>query len=206
MPKIDPQQKALLAASITKAIAYTENGGAPNIQNPTAGKSGEMKSIFQYTPNTWHAVAAKYLGDANTPLTPDAETTATVRRVGDWLDKGYNTSQIASMWNAGEGRPNAYKENWKGTNSYGVQYDTPKYASTVLKYAKQFYADNSTSAVANAAGSNTSPQPQNGTVETSTPSSTVSTPSAPVQSPSAASSPLALRGLATLPSLAIAGK
>lgn len=132
-------EKALLAKAAVQGIAFAENGGKPNIDNPSAGKSGEMKSIFQYTPNTWHAVAAKYLGNANTPLNSDTETAATYKRVHDWVDKGYNIRQIASMWNAGEGRPNAYKENWKGTNSHGVSYDTPAYADKVASYAEQFY-------------------------------------------------------------------
>lgn len=137
--KLSSQEKDAAARAITKAIAYAENGGAPNLSNPSVGKSGEMKSIFQYTPDTWHAVAAKYLGDANTQLNPENETTATLARVSHWLDEGYNAAQIASMWNAGEGRPNAYKENWKGTNSYGVSYNTPEYAKEVNNYAKQFY-------------------------------------------------------------------
>ena len=45
--------KDKLANAIVKAIAYQENGGKPNIDNPSKGKSGEMKSIFQFEPATW---------------------------------------------------------------------------------------------------------------------------------------------------------
>ena len=38
-----------------------------------------------------------------------------------------------------EQKPDAYKENWKGTNKkYGIAYDTPKYAKEVGDYTNQF--------------------------------------------------------------------
>ena len=135
-------EKTLLANSITKAIAYQENGGKPNLNQPSAGQSGEMKSIFQFTPNTWNNYSQQIYGK-QMPLNNDNETYVVQQKVLKWIDQGYNTSQIASMWNAGEGNPNAYKEDWRGTNSHGVSYDTPAYASGVLNYAKQFYQESS---------------------------------------------------------------
>src|SRR5665213_1914171 len=99
---LTPQEKDAAVKAITKAIGYAENGGAPNINNPSAGKTGEMKSIFQFEPATWKAYAKEYLGDANAPLTPDNETTVTMKKVSDLLDKGMNAKQIASIWNSGD--------------------------------------------------------------------------------------------------------
>lgn len=141
-----PQNPAL-AIAVTKALGYTENGGQPNIKNPSAGKSGEMKSIFQYTPATWKAVAGKYLGNPNAPLTPDDETVATTARVSDWLDKGYTPEQIFSMHNAGVGEPDAYTGKFSdgssssGTNKYGVKYNVSDYVKKGMKYLSEFDPD-----------------------------------------------------------------
>jgi hypothetical protein len=139
------QNIPLMASLVTRALAYTENGGAPNINNPSAGKTGESKSIFQYEPDTWKADAGKYLGDPNAPLTADNETTVAKGQVTDWLKKGYKVNQIASMWNAGIGEPDAYSGKFSdGTSSqgvnkqYGVKYDVPGYAKKVENYTKQF--------------------------------------------------------------------
>lgn len=131
----------ILADSITKAIAYAESGGAPNLENPKAGKTGEMKSIFQYTPDTWKLYSKQIFGK-EVPMSADAETHVTKEKVKKWIKEGKTASQIASMWNAGESKPDAYKQNWKGTNKkYGVAFDTPAYAKKVLDYSKQFYQE-----------------------------------------------------------------
>lgn len=140
---MDTQQLSLL---ITKALAYTENGGKPNVNSLSAGKSGEMKSIFQFEPSTWRLYAKQELGDANAPLTSENEAEVVHKKVSDWVqhlsDEGVSQEEIplkiASMWNAGESHPDAYKENWKGVNSSGVSYDTPAYANKVASYVKQF--------------------------------------------------------------------
>ncbi len=128
----------LLADAITKGLAYQENGGKLDLNKTSAGQSGEMKSIFQYTPETWKSYSKQVFGK-EVPMTNDNETYVTKQKVLSWIQDGKNTSQIASMWNAGESHPDAYKENWRGTNSHGVKYDTPTYAKNVLKYAKKFY-------------------------------------------------------------------
>lgn len=134
-------EKETIANAITKAIAYQENGGKLDATKISAGKSGELKSIFQFTPATWKNYSQQIYGK-ETPLNADTETYVVREKVKKWIDEGKDVNQIASMWNAGEGRPDAYKQNWKGINKYGVKYDTPKYASGVSKYAKQFYLEN----------------------------------------------------------------
>lgn len=131
-------EKESLANAITKALAYQENGGKLDLNKISAGQSGEMKSIFQFTPDTWKTYSHEVFGK-EMPLNNDNETYVVNEKVKKWIDEGKNTSQIASMWNAGPGRPNAYKENWKGKNKYGIEYDTPTYAKNVLDYAKKFY-------------------------------------------------------------------
>ncbi len=135
-------EESLVADSIVKALAYTENGGAPNLSNPSAGKTGEMKSIFQFTPNTWKQYSKETFGRDNVPMNADTETYVANSKVTSWLKKGHTASEIASMWNAGEGRPNAYKENHKGINKqYGIAYDTPSYAKKVVDYSRKFYGE-----------------------------------------------------------------
>jgi len=144
MATLTPQERETAIKAITKAIGYAENGGAPDINNPSAGKTGELKSIFQFEPATWKAYAKEYLGDANAPITPDNETTVTMKRVGDLLDKGFTAKQIASEWNSGA--KDAYTGKFSdgspsvGVNKqYGVKFNVPAYANTVNNYAKQFY-------------------------------------------------------------------
>lgn len=137
-------QNPQLALALTKSIGYTENGGAPDIDNPSEGKSGEMASIFQYTPATWKAVAGKYLGNPDAPLNSNDETIATTARVSDWLDQGYTPEQVLSMWNAGPGEPDAYTGKFSdgssssGTNKYGVKYSVPSYVKKGMKYLSEF--------------------------------------------------------------------
>lgn len=140
MDNIDPK-----IADIVKALAYTENGGKPS--QPKAGKTGEMKSIFQYTPDTWKIYSKQVSGKDGLPLNTENESAVTYAKVSGWYQnlksEGVSDNEIplkiASMWNAGEHKPDAYKQNWKGTNKkYGVAYDTPAYAKKVADYVKQF--------------------------------------------------------------------
>ena len=130
---MDNEKQAMV---IAKAIALAENGGKLTYNKLKTGKSGEMKSIFQFTPGTWKLYSKQILGKEE-PLNNENELKVVHGKVQKWLDDGYNTEQIASMWNAGEQRPDAYKENWRGTNKYGVKYDTPAYAKKVSNYATQ---------------------------------------------------------------------
>lgn len=124
-----------LALAITKALAYTENGGKPDANNEKAGRSGELKSIFQFEPATWKTYSKEVTGQDNLPLTPENEGGVVYSKVTSWLKQGYNTMQIASLWNAGQ--PDAYKDNI-GTNKEGVAFNTPEYAKKVQAYTDQF--------------------------------------------------------------------
>lgn len=122
METLDPQ-----AVNLAKAIRQTESGG--NFQ--ASGKSGEY-GAYQFTSPTWEATSKKF--GVNVPLqqaTPEQQNEVAYKQIKEWKDKGHNVGEIASMWNAGVGRPNAYLENNTGTNDYGVHYDTPAYAKKV---------------------------------------------------------------------------
>lgn len=116
--------------NLTKAIRQVESN-----KNPTArGASGEF-GYYQFMPSTWAETTKKYKG-APVPIeqaTPELQNEVAYRQVKEWKDAGYNPGQIASMWNAGASKPNAYKEGWRGVNEYGVEYDTPAYAEKVAR-------------------------------------------------------------------------
>lgn len=138
--------------AITKALAYTENNGAPDISNLNAGKTGELKSIFQFEPDTWKNYSEQAFGKI-VPMTPDAETSVVLKKVSNWYDQdikeGYSPEEsakrIASRWNAGAGEPDAYTGKFSdgspstGINKkYGIKYSVPEYADKFDKYFKEF--------------------------------------------------------------------
>lgn len=139
--------QTLLALAVTKALAMAENGGVmPTRDKIKAGKTGELKSVYQFTPATWKRYAKEELGDSNIELNPDNETKVVASRVKKWLGKGFSPPQIASMWNAGESEPNAHTGKYSdgspsiGINKkYGVKFDVPSYAHRVDGYTKDTY-------------------------------------------------------------------
>jgi len=135
---LDPQ-----VVNLAKAIRQTESGG--NFQ--AKGKSGEY-GAYQFTEPTWKSYSAKY--GITTPLekaTPEEQNQVAYKQIKEWKDKGNNIGQIASMWNAGEAKKDAYLKGHSGVNQYGVKYDTGAYAKSVaeayqkLKGGQQVGAD-----------------------------------------------------------------
>jgi hypothetical protein len=113
--------------ALAKAIRQHETGN-----RQVAGASGEIASRYQFLPSTWKASAAKYLGNANAPVTLENENKVAYSQIKEWKDKGYNPGQIAAAWNAGEGK--VKNDAWKtnvGVNDAGVRYDTPSYVNSV---------------------------------------------------------------------------
>lgn len=135
------------AVLLAKAIRQHESGNVAQI--PGEGSEVGGASLYQYTHGTWKSTAQKYLGDANAPMTRENENKATYLKILDWKKKGYNPAQIASMWNAGEGKPNAYAENWRGVNKWGVAYDTPSYVNKVYNTYKQLKDEYSKTSIKN---------------------------------------------------------
>lgn len=127
-----PQSLDQDVVNLAKAIRHTETGG-----KDVAGASGEQGS-YQFMPETWKAYSSE--AGINVPIeqaTREQQNEVVYKKLKGWKDKGYNPGQIASMWNAGEGRPNAYKENFRGVNEKGVAYDTPAYAEKVANAYKE---------------------------------------------------------------------
>lgn len=120
--QLDPQAKNLAIA-----IRQTETGGDFNAQ----GKSGEW-GAYQFTQPTWQKLNQKYGTNYQfTQATPEQQNELAYKQIKEWKDAGYNVGQVASMWNAGEDKPNAYLEGNKGVNKYGVKYDTAQYANSI---------------------------------------------------------------------------
>jgi len=120
--QLDPQAKAL-----AMAIRHHETGN-----RQIAGASGEIASRYQFLPSTWKSGAAKYLGDANAPVTLENENKVAYSQIKEWKDSGMNPGQIAAAWNAGPGSIAGDKwKTMKGTNAQGVNYDVPKYVASV---------------------------------------------------------------------------
>lgn len=123
MPPLDPQAKAL-AQAIREAEGFK---GDPNIK----GESGEW-GAYQWTPATWDAYSKEAgVNAVFGTATLEQQNEVAYKKIKQWKDAGYNPGQIASMWNAGVGKPNAYLEGHKGVNKFGVEYDTPDYAERV---------------------------------------------------------------------------
>lgn len=140
---MNEQQLQKLAIATTKALGYAENGGAPNPNNESAGKTGELKSIFQFEPATWKADAKEYLGNENAPITPDNETAVVLQVVSKELKDGKSVKQIASNWNSGDydaytGKFSTGKPSIGVNEKYGVKYNVPAYANSVQNYVNQF--------------------------------------------------------------------
>lgn len=118
---VDPTIKALAST-----IGELETGPSSPDAYTKKGLSGEY-GRYQLMPDTYKSYAKKYVGDGNAAPTIENQNKIVYNFIKEKKDSGYNPAQIMSMWNAGEARPNAYKENWRGVNSQGVSYDTPAY-------------------------------------------------------------------------------
>ena len=122
------------AKQLAAAIKRAESGG----NYSSGGGSGES-GAYQYRPDTWEQYTKEYTTDVlgapqSLTMTPENQDKVTEYKIQKWLDAGYTPQQIASMWNAGEGRPDAYAQNFRGVNDFGVKYDTPAYVERVMRF------------------------------------------------------------------------
>jgi len=125
MNQINPQYN-LEYVALTRAMKQVESGG----DYQARGASGEF-GAYQYMPATWKNYAGKYLGNSGADISPQNQDKVAYSFVEEKAKQGATPAQIVSMWNAGEGRPNAYQNN-VGVNSQGVRYDTPAHVKKVL--------------------------------------------------------------------------
>ncbi len=126
---MEPAQLDKSVVNLARAVRNVESGDNFNAR----GKSGEYGG-YQYTPATW-AAHSKAAG-INAPLesaTKEDQNKVFYTWAKAQKDAGKNVGEIVSMHNAGEGRPQAYLEGNKGTNKFGVDYDTAEYARKVAQ-------------------------------------------------------------------------
>lgn len=126
------------AVNLAKSIRQNESGGNFSAR----GKSGEY-GAYQFTEPTWNNYSKQY--GISVPLeqaTPEQQNEVAYKKIKEWKDAGYNVGQVASMWNAGEKRKDAYLEGNKGVNDKGVSYDTAKYAENVAKTYQDYKSGN----------------------------------------------------------------
>jgi len=127
---LDPQ-----AVNLAKAIRQSESGGNFGAK----GASGEF-GAYQFMPDTWAKQAQKYgVTSSLDKATPEEQNKVAYSQIKEWKDAGYNPGQIASMWNAGVGEPDAYTGKFSdgspsmGTNKQGVKFNVPQYAKSVAQ-------------------------------------------------------------------------
>lgn len=155
------------AVALTKAIGLQENGGqAPTGDQSylTQGQSGE-RGYYQFTKDTWQNYAGQILGNSNADPTPQNQNQVAYGMVKRWMDEGYNSTQIASMWNAGQGKPYAAQQNVQGTNQYGAKYNVADYASGVNKYYQNQLGDSGTQGGGDISQTTSQPPTQPGQIQ-----------------------------------------
>lgn len=145
-PQTTPQNGALdpKLVNLAQAIRQTESQGNFSAK----GASGEY-GAYQFMPDTWNGNASRF--GVNVPLdqaTPAQQNEVAYKQLQEWSAQhpDWDVGNFASAWNAGPGKPNAYKEGNVGTNSKGVSYDTPGYAKKVAEAYQQFKAQNAQNA------------------------------------------------------------
>lgn len=112
-------------------LVLVETGGTGDCWIP--GKSGE-RGCFQFMPGTYYALAEEYIGrfglwypaHDELPRYPHIERYLALKEIQKYLDLGRDAMGVALRWNAG---PNA-RACSKGTNSYGVKYNSCGYLDT----------------------------------------------------------------------------
>lgn len=117
--------------ALASAIKKNETGEGDTYNAPV-GADGEL-GAYRWTPDTWKKQSGDFLGSPTAPMTKENQNKVAYKQIESWKLQGYNPAQIASMWNAGPGMPDAYKENHVGTSPGGAHYDTPAYALNVSK-------------------------------------------------------------------------
>lgn len=93
------------------------------------GASGEV-GCYQYLDSTYRDYAKKVLGYVPRRSYINERYVA-VLMIQKWLNQGYSVYEIGLIWNGGEAKEK------KGINSHGQEYDSARYARTVVAYYKQ---------------------------------------------------------------------
>lgn len=130
-PGLTVQQEADL---VTRSIGLVESRNCNLLINNNWGEYG---GLFQYAPRTWTQYSTEYNeatngGDSAMGMTPQNQYEVTKFKVQQWLSAGYSPSQVASIWNAGEGHPD-WAEGVGHNEKTGEDYDVPHYVDKFQK-------------------------------------------------------------------------
>lgn len=149
--QLDPQ-----ALNLAKAIRRAETGSSTDPYN-AKGASGEY-GAYQFMPDTWKQWSGQYLQDANAEMSVENQNKVAYSRIKELKDQGYNPAQIASMWNSGKAE--AYKEDFRGVNSQGVEYDVPAYVQKVSQYYNELKGGGQAAPIGSMTTQTTVPRPE----------------------------------------------
>lgn len=134
------------------ANAIRQGEGGDNYS--TSGDGGNSWGAYQFQKGAWDN-AAKLAGVNAVwgKATPAQQNQVADTQIKQWLQEGKNPAQIASMWNAGAGEPNAYTGQFSNGQPSVVpgKFDVPGYTKKVLNTASSLWqahqADLGTSAL-----------------------------------------------------------
>lgn len=125
--------------NLTKAIRQTESGG----NYAARGASGEF-GAYQWMPGNFQADAAAAGIKNPNPNDPATQNKVAYFKLLSLKQQGLSPQQIASVWNAGIGEPDAYTGKFSngkpsvGLNPKGIHMDVPGYVSKVISAAQQY--------------------------------------------------------------------
>jgi len=101
--------------SVMKSIASVETGGTMNYN--AIGDNGASMGAFQWnnggkpvpqgqTPANWQTAAAKFLGSANAPMTPENQNYVAYHQILAYKNQGLTPDSIDALWNGAKPDPN----------------------------------------------------------------------------------------------------
>ena len=157
---MNPSTLDTQALNLAKAIRKAETGTSSDPYN-AKGASGEY-GAYQYMPDTWKQWSKQYLGREGAEMSVENQNKVAYARIKELKDQGLNPAQIASTWNSGN--PDRYKQNWKGVNSQGVQYDTPGYVQKVSQYYNELKGTQQAAPIGNTEFQTSTAQPEDGSI------------------------------------------
>ena len=117
------------AVSIARAIGLVETGLTAGCENRVNAEG--MRGCYQISPSTWRGYSKQVFGEV-VAQTKVSEKQLIEAKVDSWLKAGLTSTQIFLQWN--QGNPSPCK---RGTNKYGVKYDSCSYVQKCLKKLDQ---------------------------------------------------------------------
>ena len=135
---MEPSDLDNQAKILTNSIRENEGGDDYN----ASGDDGQSWGAYQMKQGAWDN-ASKIAG-VNAQwgkATPAEQNQVADSQVKTWLSQGKNPAQVASMWNAGAGEPDAYTGKFSNGHPSVVpgKFDVPSYAKRVLSNASELW-------------------------------------------------------------------